>query len=503
MEDRQQEFFCRTKTKTGEIIRMKKYQAPKSFLILLCIAFAWNNFYGQTNEADAAKQIDQLFSAYNATTPGVAVAVVKDGKVIFKKGYGTANLEYDQPITTRTVFNLASVSKQFTAFAIYLLEKQGKLSLEDDVRKYVSEVPDLGKTVRIKHLLAHTSGVRDHGSLMTLAGVVEGDSQTTDQILRLISRQKELNFDPGSEYLYNNSGYALLAEVVERISGQTFSEFTKKNIFEPLKMNDTQFYDDYEKIVKNRADSYELTSGVYKKKGGNHSSAGPSNLYTTVEDMAKWVWNFETPVVGDADLIKRFNEPSLLNNGERVVNFVGDGEIIYHAKGQNVRVSRGVNVLSHGGHAFAFRPTFWRYPDQRFAVILLSNDEHFEQLKNAQTIIELYLKGVLQPKQAVTTPVAPTPKPIEKNVNLKDFEGRFYSDEVETAYLAKVVGGKLFFSHIRHGEIELTETGKDKFSARFGYSFTIEFDRNETRAVTRFRISNFGAKNVKFNKKAN
>lgn len=465
------------------------------------IALIGAGAFGQANDNAIDRQIDDLFSKYSSTTPGVAVAVVKDGRIVFKKGYGAANLEYDQPITTRTVFNIASVSKQFTAFAIYLLEKQGKLSLEDDVRKYVAEVPDLGKTVRIKHLIGHTSGIRDHGSLMTMAGVVNGDSQTIDQILQILTRQKELNFEPGSQYLYNNSGYALAAVIVERVSGQTFSEFTKKNIFEPLKMNDTQFYDDYERIVKNRADSYELTNGVYKKKGGNHSSAGPSNLYTTVEDMAKWVWNFETPVIGDAEMIRRFNEPSLLNNGERVVNFIGDGEVIYHAKGQNVRVSRGVKVLSHGGHAAAFRSTFWRFPDQRFAVVLLSNDEHFEQLKNAETIIELYLKDDLQPKPPVTTSVAPNPKPVEKNINLRDFEGRFYSDEVEAAYVAKVGGGKLFFSHIRHGEIELTETGKDKFSARFGYPFTIEFDRDASGTVTRFRISNFGAKNVKFNKK--
>lgn len=478
-----------------------RVQILRPYLLLGFIALIGAGAFGQANDNAIDRQIDDLFSKYSSTTPGVAVAVVKDGRIVFKKGYGAANLEYDQPITTRTVFNIASVSKQFTAFAIYLLEKQGKLSLDDDVRKYVPEVPDLGKTVRIKHLLGHTSGIRDHGSLMTMAGVVNGDSQTIDQILQILTRQKELNFEPGSQYLYNNSGYALAAVIVERVSGQTFSEFTKKNIFEPLKMNDTQFYDDYERIVKNRADSYELTNGVYKKKGGNHSSAGPSNLYTTVEDMAKWVWNFETPVIGDAEMIRRFNEPSLLNNGERVVNFIGDGEVIYHAKGQNVRVSRGVNVLSHGGHAAAFRSTFWRFPDQRFAVVLLSNDEHFEQLKNAETIIELYLKDDLQPKPPVTTSVAPNPKPVEKNINLRDFEGRFYSDEVEAAYVAKIGGGKLFFSHIRHGEIELTETGKDKFSARFGYPFTIEFDRDASGTVTRFRISNFGAKNVKFNKK--
>lgn len=469
-------------------------------IIVLIAAFT----LGQTTERAIDKQIDQLFSKYNATTPGVAVAVVKDGKTVFKKGYGAANLEYDIPVTTKTVFQIASVSKQFTAFAIYLLEKQGKLSLEDDIRKYVPEMPDYGKTVKIKHLLAHISGLKDQAGLLSLAGWQTGDVTTTPHILRVIGRQKELNFEPGSKFLYSNTGYTLAAEIVKRISGQSFADFTKKNIFGPLKMDDTQFYDDYERIVKNRAESYELENRVYKKKDLHDSTDGASNLYTTVEDMAKWAMNFENPVVGDAELIKRFNEPSLLNNGERVVYAIADGETIYHAKGQNVRVSRGVNVISFGGHAAAFRSTFWRFPDQRLAFVLLSNDEHFEQLNKAEAIIELYLKDVLKPKPNATSPAANQNKPVEKpNANLKDFEGKFYSDELETFYTAKTAGGRLILSHLRHGDIELTETGKDKFSGRIGFPVEIEFIRGGNGAVSGFRVSNFGAKNMRFDKTGN
>src|SRR5215203_2215283 len=162
----------------------------KSCLLIIFIVFGGSILYGQTNDADIDKQIDNLFSAYNQATPGVAVAVVRDGKIIFKKGYGTANLEYDTPITPKTVFQIASVSKQFTAFAIYLLEKQGKVSLEDDVRKYIPKLPAYNKPVRIKHLLAHTSGVRDQAALMSLAGWRSGDIATTEQVIRLLCHQK-------------------------------------------------------------------------------------------------------------------------------------------------------------------------------------------------------------------------------------------------------------------------------------------------------------------------
>lgn len=480
-----------------------KNRILKSCLLLVFLAFADQVFYGQTTENAIDKQIDQLFSSYNQATPGVAVAVVRDGKIIFKKGYGAANLEFDIPVTTKTVFQIASVSKQFTAFSIYLLEKQGKISLEDDIRKYFPEMPDFGKTVRIKHLLAHTSGIKDQAALLTLAGWRMDDVTTTEHNLRLISRQKELNFEPGSQYLYSNSGYTLLAEIVKRTSGESFAAFAKKNIFEPLQMNDTQFYDDFERIVKNRADSYELENGTYKKKSLSNSSAGAANLYSTVEDLAKWVLNFENPKAGDAELIKRFNEPSLLNNGERVVYGISDGVPIYHAKGQNNWTYRGLRILSHGGHAAAFRSFLGRFPDQRLAVIALSNDEHYQNFNTSIKIAEFYLKDDLKPNPVTNTPAAPNKTARQPNADLKDFEGRFFNEELDTAYHAKIVNGKLFLSHIRHGDIELTDEGKDKFSGRIEFPVEIEFVRGGSGAVSGFRISNFGAKNVKFERAGN
>lgn len=474
----------------------------KSCLSIVFIALSCTALYGQNIDEAIDKQIDRLFSNYNSTTPGVAVAVVKDGKIIFKKGYGTANLEYDIPVTTKTVFQIASVSKQFTAFSIYLLEKQGKISLEDDVRKYVPEVPDAGKIIKIKHLLAHTSGIKDQAALLTLAGWRMDDVTTTQHILKLISRQKELNFEPGSQYLYSNSGYTLLAEIVKRVSGASFADFTKKNIFEPLGMIDTQFYDDYERTVKNRADSYELENGAYKKKSLSNSAAGASNLYTTVEDLAKWVSNFENPKVGDAELIKRFNEASLLNNGDRVIWSISDGEPGYHAKGQIHWNYRGLHLMSHGGHAAAFRSFLGRFPDRRLAVIALSNDEHYQNFNTSIKIAEFYLKDDLKPNPTADAPAAPNKTARKSNADLKDFEGRFYNDELETAYSVKAVDGKLIFSHIRHADIELTDAGKDKFSGRIEFPVEIEFVRAGNGAVTGFLISNFGAKNVKFDKTA-
>ncbi|MCD9186580.1 MAG: beta-lactamase family protein [Pyrinomonadaceae bacterium] len=469
------------------------------FLLPIFIALNCNFIFGQTSDIATNKQIDAIFSKYNSKTSGVAVAVLKDGKVVFKKGYGTANLEYEIPISTKTIFNIASVSKQFTAFAIYLLEKHGKFSLEDDVRKFIPEIPDYGKTIKINHLLAHTSGVRDQAALMSVAGWRAGEAVTTEDILRVISRQKELNFEPGTRFLYSNSGYILLAEIVKRVSGQSFSEFTKKNIFKPLEMNDTQFNDDHERIIKNRAESYELENGIFKKKALNDSSVGASNLYTTVEDMAKWALNFESPKVGDAELIRRFNEPSLLNNGERVVWAANGDDIGYHAKGQIHWNYRGTKQISHGGHTAAFRSSFWRFPEQRVAVIVLSNDEHFEQVKNVTEIADLYLKN-LKPDLNSTSAPATNKTPESSNADLKNYEGRFYNDELETVYTAKIVEGKLILFHIRHGEIALNDAGNDKFTGRIGFPVEIEFIRNENGQVTGFKISNFGAKNVRFEK---
>ncbi|HEX9929728.1 MAG TPA: serine hydrolase domain-containing protein [Pyrinomonadaceae bacterium] len=471
--------------------------------MIIFIILNGNALYGQTNDTGIDKQIDNLFSAYNQATPGVAVAVVKDGKIIFKKGYGMANLEYDTPITPKTVFQIASVSKQFTAFSIYLLEKQGKISLEDDIRKYVPEVPDFGKIVRIKHLLAHTSGIRDQWSLLTLAGWRMDDIITTEHILKIISRQKELNFEPGSQFLYSNSGYTVLAEIAARASGKTFAEYTKENIFAPLGMNDTQFYDDANRIVKNRAGSYEKVNGAYRKINLNHSTVGATGLLTAIEDLSKWALNFENPKVGDAELIRRFNEPSLLNKGQPVLFAVINGENSYHAKGQFTRNYRGVDLLNHSGHDAGFRTFLLRFPEKKLSIIALSNDEHINIFQTSFTIANFYLKNDLKemPNVNPVNPASKKEQPVkESNTNLKDFEGKFYSEELNTDYTAKARNGKLVLSHTRLSDAELTETGKDKFAGNIEFAVEVEFLRDKDNAVTGFKISNFGAKNVRFDK---
>ena len=332
------------------------------------------------------KQIDQLFTTWNRIdTPGAAVTVEKDGKVIYKKGFGSAELEYDIPITPGTVFHIASVSKQFTCFSILLLEKQGKLSIYDDIRKYIPEVPDLGKVITLNHLMHHTSGLRDQWELLAMAGWRLDDIITKDQILRIVSRQKELNFNPGDEYLYCNTGFTLLAEVVARVSGQTFPEFTRTHIFEPLKMRNTQFYDNCEKIVKNRAYSFYADSTGFKKSILSYSNAGATSLFTTAEDLCLWSRNFENPIVGDKEIINRMNLRGVLNKGDTIT----------YAMGQDIGKYKGLKIISHGGADAGYRSFLVRFPDQRFSVNVLSNLATFDPGGMSFQIADIYLKDKL------------------------------------------------------------------------------------------------------------
>lgn len=489
---------------------MKKHRS-KTILLYLLI-FTVSQFCIQisaqtSGDADVQKKIDELLSKYDSPkTPGVAVAVVKDGKIIFKKGYGMANLEYDIPITSNSVFHVASVSKQFTAFSILLLEKDGKLSLDDDVRKYIPEVPDFGKKITLRHLATHTSGIKDQWALLTLAGWRMDDVITKEQILKVISKQKTLNFEPGSEYVYSNSGFTLLAEVVARVSNQTFAEFTKKRIFEPLNMKNSQFYDDHEKIVKNRAYSYLKDDDIYKKQNLNFSNVGATSLFTTVEDLSKWAMNFENPIVGDAEIIRKLQAPAKLNDGKPAVLAVVDGETIYHAMGQFVRNYRGLDIVNHTGRDAGFRAYLVRFPSEKFSVIVLGNDADFDSFQTGLKIAEFYLKDKLKPKAIVkVTEANPINDPQKSNLdatsfNLSEFVGRYQSEELSTEYAVAIQNNKLVLKHFRASNTELVFADKDKFTGRIEFPVEIEFDRNEKKNITGFRVSNFGAKNVIFKK---
>ncbi len=457
--------------------------------------------FSQT-ELKMEKKIDSLFAKYNSETPGVAVAVLEKGKVIFEKGYGMANLEYDIPITPKTIFHVASVSKQFTTFAIYLLEKEGKISLADNVQKYIPEVPDFGKPITIQHLCSHTSGLKDQWGLLTLAGWRLDDVITTEQILKLVSKQKELNFTPGTQFQYSNTGFTLLAEIVERASGMSFPEYVNKKIFQPLGMTNSQFYDDHEKIVKNRAYSYANEDGIYKKRKLNYSNVGATSLFTTVEDLAKWARNFEEPTVGDQELIKRYNEGTVLESGEPAILAVLNGETIYHAKGQFFRRYKGLMLYNHTGGDAGFRAYLARFPEKEFSVITLSNEASFDRLGNGLTIAEFYLKDDLKQRKE-QVPKKEKSK-IEKeenfNTNLSEFEGEYFSPELTTSYQIEQKNGQLIMSHRRLSDVELIRIGENKFRGTVYFNIELEFIKDNSSEFKGFYVSNFGAKNVKFAK---
>ena len=474
----------------------------KNTIVYILIAFLPTGYSAaaQTTAIDYEKKIDSLFAEYK-NTPGVAVAVVKNGAVVFKKGYGMANLGYEVPITPQTKFHIASVSKQFTAFSVYLLKKQGKISLEDDIRKYIPELPVYNKTIRIKHLLGHTSGLRDQWAILTLAGWQMEDVISTEHILKLAARQKALNFEPGTRFGYCNTGYTLLAEAVSRISGQSFAAFTAANIFQPLGMVNTVFYDDLHTVLKNRAHSYELGKSGYTELKLNYSNVGATSLTTTVEDLAKWVNNFKRPVVGDEELMKDFNAASLLDNGDPVTWAARPGDTIYHAKGQLLLQHKGVRRISHGGHDAGFRSALLRFPDSDLAVITLSNNEHYSVPSKTEPIADMYLGDEIRETVGTTAPTAPAApaKTVPYTNTLADFEGAYYSHELATTYHVKVKGDQLLMTHYRLSDMELEATAKDSFSGINSFAFQMVFTRDRQRVVG-FEISNFGAKNVAFKK---
>jgi CubicO group peptidase (beta-lactamase class C family) len=333
--------------------------------------------------ADTAEgKVDQLLALWDyAEVPGAAISVVQNGILVNSKGYGIANLEYGIPISSNTVFHIASVSKQFTAFSIAMLADEGRLSLDDDIRKYLPEIHEFDETITIQHLIHHTSGLRDQWNLLAMAGWRLDDVITADQIMKLLCNQTDLNFKPGDEHLYCNSGYTLLAKIVEKVTGDSFAEWTRENIFKPLDMQNTLFYDDHQKIVNNRAYSYYEDSAGYKKSVLNYANVGATSLFTTVDDLSRWAINFENPKVGNHKIIEQMKQRGILNNGDT----------LDYAFGQIVGEHQGLKTISHSGGDAGYRSYLLRFPEQRFSVAVLSNLASFNTGRIARKISDIYL----------------------------------------------------------------------------------------------------------------
>jgi len=343
--------------------------------------------------APANAQVDKVFADLQKPgSPGCALAVLRNAQIIYSKGYGLASVELNVPITAQSIFDIGSTSKQFTAASILLLEQQGKLSVNDDVRKYIPELPDYSKTgggkITILNLLNHTSGLRDYLGLLQLSGV-SVDSVTTDEdALSLVVRQKNLNFAPGSEWAYSNTGFFLLSVIVKRVSGMTLKEFAAQNIFQPLQMAHTTFRDDHTLLIPHRALAYDPNAnGGYKLNVSYYEQLGDGAVHTSVEDLAKWDENFYTGQIGGKSFLAEIQEPGKLTNGK----------VLEYAKGLFIQNSRGLRTVRHGGAWGGYRAELLRFPDQHFSVACLCNLGNANPEKRADEVAAVYLGGLMQP----------------------------------------------------------------------------------------------------------
>ena len=311
------------------------------------------------------RQVDALFAKWNRPgMPGAVVEVIRDGKVVLAKGYGMADLEHNVPMTPGASFTVGSNSKQFTAFSIYLLAQDGKLSLDDDIRRYLPEVPDFGSAITIRHLLHHTSGLRDYFDLMFMTGMRVDDVFTQEDALALVKRQRALNFAPGLHHAYSNTGYLLLGQIVQRVSGMPLAEFARVRIFEPLGMKHTRFLHGYGTLVPQRALPYlPSAAGGYDYVAVGDSADGAGGLVATAGDLALWDRNFYDGRVGGLALLARMQEPGVLN----------DGKPFNYASGLVVDAYRGRRIVEHGGAISGFNAQMTRFPDQHFSVLVLAN----------------------------------------------------------------------------------------------------------------------------------
>jgi CubicO group peptidase (beta-lactamase class C family) len=403
-------------------------------------------------------RVDAVFAAYDKPdSPGCAVGVVRDGKFVYARGYGMANLEYAIPLSAQSVFDIGSTSKQFTATSILLLQQQGKLSLDDDIRKWVPEIPAYQKPVTIRHLLHHTSGLRDYLTLMSLAGTNFDGVTTDDDALSLIVRQKALNFTPGDEFLYSNSGFFLLSVIVKRASGKSLREFAAENIFGPLGMKSTHYHDDHTQIVPHRATGYDRTDkGGFVIGMSGFEQTGDGAVYTTVEDLLLWDQNFYEPKVGGPELIEQLQTTGALNNGEKIV----------YARGLNVTTYKGLQKVSHGGSWAGYRAELLRFPQKKFSVICLCNLGSTNPSSLAQKVADAYLAAEYakeEPKAGASAGANSAPATLTLSEEALKQKSGLYRSASGAVRRVTLQDGKLWIDTVVGPRRELAPLAADRF----------------------------------------
>lgn len=451
--------------------------------------------------------VDSLMAPWDQPDgPGAAVVVVRDGEPIHLAGYGMANLEHGVPIDGGTVFDIASVSKQFTAYAIALLEAEGALSSDDPVRRYIPELPDVAEGVTIRHLVHHTSGLRDWPGALFMAGWSFEDVLSFRHILRLAYQQVDLNFEPGTEYAYSNTGYNLLAEVVSRVSGSDFPTFTRERIFQSLEMDRTDFLEDHGQVIPGRAESYspDLShdSGV-RRVASNLTAYGSSSLFTTAEDLARWMAHLQNPDPERAPVVERIGEHGVLDGGES----------IRYGWGQMVDQLEGWSILRHGGAWAGYRSVLIHLPEERISVGVLGNSAVMDTDELGEAILLRILEDEGHRTLAEETGVGPVaaatgsrgsqPEAEEESWSpdepeLMEYQGRYWSPELDSRYTLRIQNGSLLAEHFRLGVQRLQPLEPDHFQAPgFGQ---VRFVRDGNGQVTGFTATQPRIRDLRFHR---
>jgi CubicO group peptidase (beta-lactamase class C family) len=485
------------------------------YATILCLAL-FATATSQAQDASPDAQVDSLMVPFDQPDgPGAAVAVVQDGEIMFSNAYGRANLTHDVPFSLDTPSNIGSVSKQFTAFAILLLAERGQLSLDDDIRTHVPEVPDFGPTVTLRHLLTHTSGYRETINTFLLAGrrIDKGDYIGPDEHLWLLHQQPTLQHEPGTAWNYNNTGYQLLATVVERVTEQSFPAWMQANVFDPLGMTCTTVRSSQMQIVPNRAQGYAPAETGGFQAARDFGLEGASSIYSTTRDLARWIENLGTGALGGLDVIRAMMTPQVL----------ADGDTTNYGFGLLVGTHRGLDQVWHGGAAVGHRAALLYYPEIDAGVITLSNSGAFDaggpstpSTRHASglpaKIAGLFFQNHMGEPQATAGRDAArnkqsgaeatsswTPSEADRTA----YVGRYFSEELQTFYTIAAKDEQLVVRQQRLGTFPLTPIEADAFRVEFPapLRFRIRSTRDNAGNVTGFTVSFDRTRGVRFEKR--
>lgn len=424
----------------------------KSKFLLFFFLIASFYVFGQ-GQQNLNTSIEQIFKQYNLDdVPGVAVGVVKNGKLIHSSGFGMANYDSKALISEHTIFNIGSVSKQFTVYAILLLEQDGLLNVNDDVRKYIPELHKFDTPVTLEHLIQHTSGYNDVGFLAKMAGWRQTDLFTHEQMLKLAMKQTSLEFAPGSRFKYTNTGTCLLAEVVSRISNQSFADFMRKRVFLPLHMNNTFIREDHTLVIDNLAYNYYYEHGKLRKGMNPNSALGYTNVYSSLKDMSKWAIHYLHPDGALVPIIEKMNAPTILNNGKKEI----------HAHGQFLTPYKGYKQIQHTGSHRGYLSYLGHFPEEDMSIILCSNRADFNLFDSAYKIADLFLRSEKEVVKKVNNSKKKKTKLLSKK-QLKKWVGNYRNTSNGGLKKITLERDTLMYVNERNAKTPLLPIGPESF----------------------------------------